>query len=267
MLLRKGIVFVFVAMLFACGASYDVHSAPAKARPKRVAGHPNLNGVWQALNTANWNLEAHSATDLRQLRDLGALGAIPAGPSVVVGGKIPYRAEAIAKRDANRAAWPAADPEARCYMPGIPRAAYMPYPFQITQGDSDVIVFSYAFASSNRQVYLGEKGEDPVDMWMGRSNGSWRGDTLVIEVNSNNDQTWLDRSGNYHSAAMKVTERYSLIDENHLQYEASIEDPNVFTRPWTIRMPLYRVIDSDARLLEYRCVEFAEKLLYGPLMP
>lgn len=241
-------------------------AADPQERPQRIAGHPNLNGIWQAPNTANWNLEAHSAEALRDFWQLGSLAAIPAGRSVVVGGTIPYRPEALAQRDANRAAWPKADPETNCYLPGIPRATYMPYPFEIVQGDSDVILFVYQFASANRPVLMGGQGEAPVDMWMGHSNGRWNGDTLVIDVNSNNDKTWLDRAGNYHSSAMKVTERYSLIDERHLQYEATIDDPNVFTGPWTIRMPLYRVVDPNARLLEFKCVEFAEPLLYGPYM-
>jgi hypothetical protein len=241
-------------------------AAEREDRPQRISGHPNLNGLWQALNTANWNLEAHSAADLDGFWRLGALAAIPAGQSVVVGGEIPYRPDAVAQREANRAAWPEADPETHCYMPGIPRAAYMPYPFEIVQGDGDVMLFVYSFATANRPVFMGGGGEAPVDMWMGHSNGHWDGDTLVIDVNSNSDKTWLDRSGNYHSAAMKVTERYSLVDENHLQYEATIDDPQVFTRPWTIRMPLYRVVDPNARLLDFKCVEFAERLLYGPLM-
>jgi hypothetical protein len=240
--------------------------AQERTRPERIAGKPNLNGIWQALNTAHWNLEGHSAEALEDFWQLGAIAAIPAGQSVVVGGTIPYLPEALAKREENRAGWPASDPEAKCYMPGIPRATYMPYPFQIVQGDGDIILFSYTYANANRPVFMSDHQIAPVDTWMGRSNGSWDGDTLVIEVNSNIDQTWLDRAGNHHSYAMLVTERYTLIDENIMQYEATIEDPLTFSRPWQIRMPLYRRVEENARLLEFNCVEFSEQLLYGDLM-
>jgi len=247
-------------------------AAPANSqqreRPERIAGKPNLNGIWQALNTANWNLEGHSAEQLEEFWQLGAIAAIPAGQGVVVGGEIPYLPEALAQRDENRAGWPASDPEAKCYMPGIPRAAYMPYPFQIVQGEGDLMLFSYTYANANRPVFMNPADHviAPVDTWMGHSNGSWDGDTLVIEVNSNIQDTWLDRAGNHHSNAMVVTERYTLIDDHLMQYEATIDDPQTFSRPWTIRMPLYRHVEENARLLEFNCVEYSEQLLYGDLM-
>jgi len=237
-----------------------------RTRPERIAGKPNLNGIWQALSSAHWNLEGHSAEALDEFWELGAIAAIPAGQSVVVGGRIPYLPEALAKRAENRAGWPASDPEAKCYMPGIPRATYMPYPFQIVQGEGDTILFSYEYANANRPVFMTDHQIAPVDSWMGRSNGSWDGDTLVIVVNSSIDQTWFDRAGNHHSPAMLVTERYTLVDEHVMQYEATIEDPQTFSRPWTIRMPLYRRMEENARLLEFNCVEFSEELLYGDLM-
>ncbi len=241
--------------------------APSDAQPKtpaRISGHPNLNGLWEAVNTANWNLEAHSASALKDFWQMGAIAAVPAGQSFVDGGTIPYKPEALAQRDENRAQWPKSDPEAKCYMPGIPRATYMPYPFQIVQGDGDIL-FVYEFASANRIVHMSNHEEAPVDSWMGWSNGHWDGDTLVIEVTGNNDQTWFDRAGNYHGGSLKVTERYSVIDDNHLQYEATIEDPDTFTRPWKISMPLYRHVEPKAQILEFKCVEFAEELLYGDL--
>ena len=238
--------------------------AQDRSRPARIGGKPNLNGIWQAGNEAHWNLEAHSPESLTAFATkMGAVGAIPAGNSVVVGGTIPYKPEALAQRDKNRAGWPAADPEAKCYMAGIPRAPYMQYPFQIVQGEGDIITFAYTYANANRPVFMRDHQRAPVDLWMGRSNGSWDGDTLVIEVNSNIEETWLDRAGNHHSSAMVVTERYTLVDEHMLQYEATIEDPETFTRPWTIRMPLYRRAEADARLLEFNCVKFSEPLLYG----
>jgi len=240
-------------------------SAQTRERPDRINGHPNLSGIWQALSPAHWNLEAHSAEALDDFWKLGSLASIPAGKSVVVGGKIPYRSEAIAKRDENRAGWPSADPEAACYLPGIPRAMYMPYPFEIVQSDDDVFMF-YSYASANRQVHIVNPrtyDEVPVDTWMGWSNGHWDGDALVIETIAQDDRTWLDRSGNYHSYMMVVTERLTPITPNHIMYEATIEDPLVYTEPWTIRLPIYRDVSANAELLEFKCVPFSENLLYG----
>jgi len=261
-------VAITLAVLAAALAGCQPASAPSQTAAAtgagKINGHPDLNGVWQAVSSAYWNLEDHSASGLNQFWQLGAIAAIPAGQSIVEGGTIPYKPEALAQRDANRAGWPKTDPEAKCYMPGIPRATYMPFPFRIVQGDGDIL-FVYEFASANRMVHMSNLQEPPVDSWMGWSNGHWDGDTLVIEVTGNNDQTWFDRAGNYHSAAMKVTERYTRKDENHLQYEATIEDPETFSQPWKISLPLYRRLEPNAQLLEFKCVEFAEELLYGDL--
>src|SRR5687768_2721098 len=248
------------------GAAAPARGA-APARPARIAGRPNLNGIYQAINTANWNLEDHSATDLKEFWQLGAIAAIPAGQSVVDGGTIPYTPAGLKQREENRAGWPKTDPEAKCYMPGLPRATYMPYPFQIVQGQKDIL-FVYEYATSNRIVHMSNHTEAPVDSWMGWSNGKWEGDTLVIEAKGFNDQSWFDRAGNHHSEALVVTERYSIMPGtggNILNYEARMEDPKTFTRPWTIRMPLYRRVEPNAQLLEYKCVEFSEELLYGDL--
>ena len=240
-------------------------SAQQSARPARISGQPNINGIWQAMNSANWNLEAHSAEGLKEFWALGSLAAIPAGQSVIDGdGKIPYKPEAVAQRDENRAGWPKSDPETTCYLPGIPRATYMPFPFQIVQGGGDIL-FVYTYASANRLVNMGEPIVPPVDTWMGQSNGRWEGETLVIETTGFNDRTWFDRAGNYHTSALKVTERFVPVNENHLQYSATIEDPNVFSRPWTINMPLYRHIEPNAQILEFKCVPFVEELLYKDL--
>jgi hypothetical protein len=263
----RATVAVAVAFVAAGITAVVVHVGPSEAQqanPARIAGHPNLNGVWQAINTAYWNLEDHSAEGLSDFWQLGAIAAIPAGQSVVEGGTIPYWPEALRARDENRTGWPKTDPEAKCYMPGIPRATYMPFPFRIVQGDGDIL-FVYEFASANRIVHMSNHQEPPVDSWMGWSNGRWEGDTLVIEVTGNNEQTWFDRAGNHHTAALKVTERYTLMGENHLQYEATMEDPATFSRPWTISMPLYKRIEPNAQLLEFKCVEFSEELLYGDL--
>ena len=212
----------------------------ADQNPAKIGGKPNMNGIWQAVGSAYWNLEDHSAAGLSNFWQLGAIAAIPAGQSVVQGGTIPYKPEALAQREENRKGWPKTDPEAKCYMPGIPRATYMPYPFQIVQGDGDIL-FVYEFASANRVVHMAKHEESPVDSWMGWSNGHWEGDTLVIEVTGFNDGTWFDRAGNYHGTSLKVTERYTLKDKDHIQYEATIEDPETFSKPWKISMPLYRM--------------------------
>jgi hypothetical protein len=228
-----------------------------------------LNGVWQAIGSAHWNLEDHSAAAAgppnAPFWQLGAMFAIPAGQTVIVGGgTIPYLPAGLKKREENMKGWPKSDPEAKCYMAGIPRSTYMPYPFQIVQGQKDIL-FVYEYASSNRIVHMDKPTEPPVDSWMGWSNGKWDGNTLVIEVTGHNDQTWFDRAGNHHTEALKVTERYTLAGENHLTYEATIEDPKTFSKPWQIRMPLYRRMEPNAQLLEYKCVEFSEELLYGDL--
>jgi hypothetical protein len=258
-------VAIVTAGLAACVQSTPPPAEPATPQIGRIAGKPDFNGVWQAIGTAYWNLEDHSASGLSDFWQLGAIAAIPAGQSVVEGGTIPYLPAALAKRDENRAGWPKSDPEAKCYMPGIPRATYMPFPFRIVQGDGDIL-FVYEFASANRIVHMSNHQEPPVDSWMGWSNGRWEGDTLVIEVTGNNDQTWFDRSGNHHGAMLKVTERYTLMGENHIQYEATIEDPETFSQPWKISMPLYKRLDRNVQLLEFKCVEFSEELLYGDLV-
>jgi hypothetical protein len=230
-----------------------------------INGHPNLSGVWQAMNTANWNLEAHSATALDEFWKLGSLASIPAGKSVVVEGKIPYLADAVAQRDTNHAGWPKADPETLCYLPGIPRATYLPYPFQILQTESDIL-FVYSYASANRLVEMDEAIVAPVDTWMGQSNGRWDGDTLVIETSAMNGKPWLDRAGNYLTRNAVVTERLTLVSADHIDYQATINDPTIFSGPWTIRMPLYRNVEENAQILEHKCVPFVENLLYSDLI-
>jgi hypothetical protein len=231
--------------------------------PKASDGHPDLSGIWQAMGTANWDLEDH-APEAGPFYQLGALGAIPPGRGVVEGGTIPYKPEALAKRKENRENRWKNDPELKCYMPGIPRAAYLPQPFQIVQS-KDVILMAYQFASANRVVNMGKPREAAVDTWMGTGNGHWEGDTLVIENTGLNDQSWLDRSGNYHSDALKVTERYTRTDRDHIRYEATLDDSKVFTRPWKIAMTLYRDVDPNATIGEFKCVEYAERALYSDL--
>ena len=238
---------------------------PQPERPIRIAGRPNLNGIWQALNTAYWNLESHSAEALNDFGQLGAIAAIPAGRGVVREGAIPYRAEALAKRNQNRANWPAADPEAKCYMLGVPRVTYHNMPFQIFQGEGDLLMV-YPFAAAHRVIHMSDKSELPVDSWMGKSMGSWDGDVLVVTTKWQNGQSWLDRAGNHASNQLTVTERFGSLGPNHISYEATLDDPQTYTRPWTIEMPLYRSIEPQEQLLEHKCVAFADRLLYQDLL-
>ena len=235
--------------------------------PDQIDGKPNLNGVWQAVNTAYWNIEPHSAeTSPGAERQLGAIGAIPAGLGVVEGGEIPYLPEALEQREQNRANAPAADPEAACYLPGIPRATYMNLPFQIIQGDDSDILMAYEYASANRVVHMRDIEVPPIDTWMGTSYGAWEGDTLEVVTLAQNGMTWLDRAGNFLSPTASVTERFTPMGPNHIDYEATIDDPSVYSEPWTISMPLYRRMEENAQILEFKCVPFAEVLLYGDLL-
>ena len=235
----------------------------ALAAAAQTHGNPDLGGIWQTLNTANWDIEGHAAAP-GNLPQLGAIGAIPPGLGVVAGGDLPYLPAAAARKKENFANRWTADPEIKCYLPGVPRAAYMPHPFQIVQSPN-AIVFSYEYASAVRIVNMDSAKPAPIDSWMGWSNGHWDRDTLVIDVTGLNDRTWFDRAGNFHSDALHVVERYTLRTPETLRYEALIEDPKVFSRPWKMSMILYRHLEPNARLLEFKCVEFVEELMYGPL--
>jgi hypothetical protein len=202
---------------------------------------------------------------------LGAVGAVPAGLGVVEGNEIPYKPEALAKKKENQENWLTLDPEIKCYLPGVPRATYLPYPFQIFQS-ARALFFAYEYAGAVRDILLEDPGPPPVESWMGQSVGRWEGETLVVEASGFNDRTWFDRSGNFHSDKLRVSERYTRTGPDHLWYEATIEDPEVFTRPWKIAMPLYRRLEPNAQLLDFKCVEFVEELMYGkyrrrPLTP
>lgn len=256
---------VAVALTTACGGGAGVGAGPeAPYRAKRTPDNtPDLSGIWQANNTANWDLEPHEAR-MGPVVALAAAFSIPAGLGVVEGDEIPYLPAALEKRNANRADWMKLDPEIKCYLPGIPRATYMPYPFEIVQS-KDNVIFTYEFTSASRVVRMNSQEKSPAPSWMGWSLGKWDGESLVIEVTDHMPDTWLDRAGNWHSDALKVTERYTPIDANTLQYEATMEDPAVYAKPWKIKMPLYRRREPNMQLLEYKCVPFAEELLYGHL--
>ncbi len=237
--------------------------APTYRAPRTADGKPNLNGIWQALNTANWDIQDHAARPGPP--QFGALFSVPAGLAVVVGNEIPYQPWAVEKKKENLTNWLTADPEVNCYMPGVPRATYIPHPFSVFQTPKYILMV-YEFANATRTIYMDNPElESPADTWMGHSRGRWEGETLVIDVTSFNGQTWFDRAGNFNSDALHVVERYTHISADVLTYEATIEDPKVFTRPWKMSMPLYRRLEKNAQLTEFNCVPFAEELLYGHL--
>jgi len=220
--------------------------APAPGVPRMADGRPDLSGIWQVLNTAAWNVEGHQAAP-----------GTPAGVGVVDGGEIPYQPWALEKRRSNLENRAEADPDAQCYLPGVPRLMYMPFPFQIVQlPDKVMMLFEYAHAI--RHVYTNGNGhpDGHIDWWLGDSRGRWDGDTFVVDTIHFNDQTWFDRAGNFHSDALHVVERFTPDGRDHLTYQVTIEDPKVFTRPWTMTMPLYRRKDAGVQLLEYECYAF-----------
>jgi len=268
----------FHAVALVLGLSLVTSAQTPAYRARRLSdGHPDFNGIWQALNEANYDIELHMARPAMATRPgpsglvpatpvlpLGAVGAVPPGLGVVEGGDIPYKQEALAKKKENQENWLTADPEIKCYLPGIPRATYMPYPFQIIQS-TRAISIAYEYAGAVRDLYLKDPGPAPVDSWMGQSVAHWEGETLVVDVTGFNDQTWFDRAGNFHSDALHVVERYTRTSPDVMRYEATIEDAKTFTGPWKISMPLYRRQEKNAQLMDFKCVEFVEELIYGKL--
>jgi hypothetical protein len=219
--------------------------AGAYAPPRTADGHPDLQGIWQVLNTAAWDIQDHHA-------QLG----IPAGKGVVEGNEIPYVAAALKKKQENFANRHALDPETKCFLPGIPRITYMPYPFQIVQSRNEVTIL-YEYLHAVRHIFLGgQHPPGPIEWWMGDSRGRWEGNTLVIDVIHFNDQTWFDRAGNHHSEALHVVERYTRTGPDHIAYEVTIEDPKVFSKPWKMSMTLYRRQEPTIELLEYECFAY-----------
>ena len=266
---------VVILLVFAVTAS---RTAGQAARAGRIDGKPNLNGIWQVTNTANWDLLAHNVKPAvaqpgvyanhpvlaAPVVALGAAGLVPASAGVVEGNEIPYKPEAAATKRENGEHWLDRDPEVRCYMPGIPRAMYMPYPLQITQSPGKIqMVFAYANAS--RTIFLEEAPKPPADKWMGHSVGRWEGNSLVVDVTNFNDRTWLSRAGDFHTDAMHVVERFTPITADALRYEVTVTDPNVFTRPWKMSMVLYRQLEDNATLMEFRCIDLVEETFLGHL--
>jgi hypothetical protein len=270
-LAAAAILIAGTSMIAGQASAKTAAKAPARGSstgPATIAGHPNINGVWQAMSGADFGLEPHSAQTApapQAERELGAIAAIPAGLGVVEGGEIPYLAAAKQTRDENAKAGPMKDPEANCYLPGIPRATYVTnMPFQIIQGGGDILM-AYEYDSANRVIAMGPVGIPPIDTWMGTSYGKWEGNTLVVTTLAQNGETWLDRTGNYLTNSATVTERFSLKDHDHMNYTVEIQDPSVFSHPWKMSMTLYRRVEPNAQILEFKCVPFAEMHLYGDL--
>jgi hypothetical protein len=258
------LALALIALIFTGNAALAQSSNNYEPEPG-WDGNPDLNGIWQAIGTAHWDLQDHEAS--AGLPEMGAIGAVPPGQGVVVGGEIPYQDWALEKKQENWANRPAADPETKCYLPGVPRATYLPYPFQILQGTGKIMIV-YGYAEANRTIHMDKENPEaaPLDTWMGRSHGRWEGNTLVVDAQDFLGEAWFDRAGNFASSALRVTERYTPISPDALWYEATIEDSTVFTRPWQIQMPLYRRLEPNARVIEFKCVEFSEEILYGHLM-
>lgn len=259
-----------------------VGQTPATYRaPRTQDGQPNISGIWQAFNGANWNVEEHGtrASGLESM--VGTYLSQPAGLGVVEGGQIPYKADALARRNKNyemRLTYDpkysdpeddTGDPEAKCYQGGIPRANYIGMAFQILQSPK-IVLMAYEFAGTPRMVHLDpEKAKSPMfygqDTWMGQSLARWEGETLVVDVKNFSHKTWIDRAGNFIGQAALVQERYTRMDATHLRYEATITDPETFTRPWKMSMVLYQRIEPNMQLLEFQCIPFAEEFMYGKL--
>ena len=221
--------------------------------PRTADGKPDLSGIWQVMNTAAWDIQDHSAQN-----------GVPAGIGVVVGNEIPYKPEALARKRQNAANRATADPEAKCYLPGVPRIMYMPYPFQIFQKPEQLtMLFEYVHAT--RYIYTNGTPHPPghIDWWMGDSRGRWEGVTLVVDVVDFNEETWFDRAGNFHSDQLHLVERFTPLDRDHITYEVTVEDPGVFTRPWRMTMILYRHREPNMQLLEYDCFGF-DKAFHPP---
>jgi len=275
--LKASVVAGVAAAAFAAGSLAPLTGQSRTGGIPRANGKPDLNGLWQAINSANYDIQAHTAKAALAMRPgpvvpipakevlaLGAVGSIPSGAGVVDGDELPYTAEGLKKKQENQQNWLARDPEIKCYLPGVPRATYMPFPFQIIQSSAATFI-SYEYAGAARHIYAKDPGPPQIDSWMGVSYSTWEGDTFVVHTAGFNGQAWFDRAGNHHSDKLKVTERYTMTDADHINYEATITDPATFTRPWKMSMPLYRRVEKNAQLGQFKCVEFVTELMYGHL--
>jgi hypothetical protein len=253
-------VLVCSSLLLAV-AALDAHAQnPEKSStfvPARLwdGKTPDFRGIWQARGTAHVNIEGHR----------GEKG-VAASPSIVVDppeGKIPYKPEALAVRQSNYAARATADPSLKCYQAGVPRATYVPSPLQILQGPGGTFAIVYQENHAFRVFYPDTRPHfDAADFWMGDTRYRWEGDTLVADVVALTDQMWMDQAGNFHSPDVHIVERYRMTDADTIEYEARIEDPAVYLKPWTLRSALERVKRRGARIIEDECLEGADGVRY-----
>ena len=266
---KSSVISLCAALVLLAGPA--AWSQPLTEIPRTPSGKPDFSGIWQAMTSAHWNVEPHAAEYGVLPEQLGAMNAVPAGLGIVEGGRIPYNELGRRMRDENRANLLDRDPLTACLMPGTPRANYLPFPFQIVQS-TDVILIAYEYAEANRILYVDQpEVESQVDSWMGHSNATWDGDTLVVKVVGQTDYAgpyerpgaWFDRSGNFYTALTEMEERWSYAGPNHINYEVTITDPQIYTQPWTMNFTLYRNVEPNAQLLEFKCVEFAEEYLFG----
>lgn len=238
-------------------------AAPAAAfkAPRTSFNQPNLQGIWQTMSTAHYDLEPHAATYQS-----------PAGVGVVIDppdGKIPYTPAARAQKDLNYKNRLDDDPHAKCWKPGTPHFVYLPFPFQIIQTQNQVTMIS-EYVHNVRILYLNRSKHYPdgeVDFWNGDTVAKWEGDTLVTEVANFGGQAWLDRAGNHSSPDLKVVERFAMIDNDTIRYQATMTDPKTYTRPWTLEVLLYRRKEPNLRIMEYECHAYAENSLKDPVLP
>lgn len=243
--------------LLAAAALLAAPLAHAQAKIPRLNGKPDFSGIWQTTSAADHDLEPH-----------GGRKDAPPGPGIVEGGRIPYLPEALAQRQKNFENRAKDDPRLKCFTLGVPRGIYYPEPFQIFQRASDLTVL-FQFGHSVRTIYTNgtKHPKDPNDWWLGDSRAHWEGDTLVVDARHFIDETWLDRSGNYHSDALHVVERWTLLDANTIDYQATLDDAKVYSRPWTIKVILHRHREKNFQLIENYCFTQDYDEFYPPKPP
>jgi hypothetical protein len=223
------------------------------ALPRTADGKPDFQGLWSAQSSPTQAIEEHGAS----------YGSRP-GKSVVVDppdGRIPYQPAALAERDRRRRPENNYDdPDTHCFPPGVPRQMYdMQLPIHILQpaGTPGYVVMLFEIAHTSRIVPTDGRphARDGIRVWNGDSVGRWEGDTLVIDTVNNNGKNWLAQYGDFIGAGTHIVERLKMTDANTIDYRATIEDPALFTRPWTIAFALARSEEKGMEILEAACHE------------
>ena len=247
----QAVLVPIILVLLASASPASAQGTAAGAIPRAPDGRPDFSGIWQALTTASWDIQDHAAQK-----------GVPGGPGIVVGNEIPYQPAALARKKQLSERRATEDPVAKCYLPGIPRLLYMPHPFQIVQTPNELMML-FEFVHAVRFVFLtGMHPAGPIEWWLGDSRARWEGDTLVVDAVHFNAETWFDNAGNFHSEALHLVERFTYLDPDHIQYDVRVEDPKVFTRPWEMRVILYRRREANAQLYDYECYAFDYEKYY-----